>query len=1456
MPQINKIRIVNFTYNDGKRFIPDELYDLSSSKSKFGEALNSLFNLKNGGGKTVLVQLIMQPVHPRAMAGGRRIEEYFVRPGDHTFILLEWNLDGSKDKLLIGIAIAASVGNSSEDNQRGNQVKYYTFKTTYENYSPYSIASLELSRNENGKYIPANFDFIREKAKISKGAMECYSSEDSVKWADMLSEEYGIHRTEWETVIEALNKDEGGLNQYFSEAKTSDRLIAKFFIPAIEHKLMSVAYKETDSSLETMLINYVKKTVDKDSVFRERDNNNSLLTELEAIFSMLSELRSIKSAFVSKYSEVMGFKAALSQRASAIENEVIAINQEIENWYKLIAHVEYEEKSKAFYVAKERYARAKAALDEVNALLEKFRKALDDKKHEEDKLQCAKLYSQIQEADGRIDELKKLIEDKENNSKDSERLASLKYSVLVKARGIAKIQEEKASALGIKRENEEQALRKLEALKKKAEKEFDSARDEYNKAEANFNAAKSNTDKRIKTLQIEVTRSFVGFYPVEDIQAEKIQRQQLREELDLEVQKAERRISLIEKRRNEILIEKYKIRENIDQITRSIETAEAEINNYDSLYGELVKICVKYNLGSQSIFSEALRNSILNDIEATDIDIMSRKHEIQVLEGKKKAASEGYLHILPEIMRYVNSTGVSCKTGEDYICGLIEEGNLSNERAEKILSDYPELAYSLLFNTEREIQRLLSAGNIDWLPSAVPLFTMEQVGRIFDGSLEASSFLAVCDKTFFEDKNGYIGRITERINQLNDRIKSLEEYLREVKLEQNIASEFSYSEDWRAKLEDRIKSLQQECEALSSKQHELDKESQTLQEELVEWQKDLNKNRIEIQSIDSWLSRFSELSLMLSEEVDSYNKLQNTYGVRKKSENTYRKACEDYERCREILASLKLEQEDINASLEKTRSIIARVDNARKATLIDDELEALYSQYNTLMSNFNESLERLKYNLEAEQENRRKLEEELSAYGYEETDYRDTTFSSDLLKEVKESRRNLENEQEVTQSDFNEKNREHSSSGENVRQAQGALADYDGIPLPKGEIGDSFRSRIRNAEREIKSLQEGKDKLGREKSSLERLLYHVEDLLENYADAAINKNVILSDKPFEQWKKLKNDFKGLEKKCASKKNALNDNILNTVAKRKDNVMTEILDKLDFIRNMLKDDKFHIANESLNAIIEAIKKINSKIETDIKESENDFKDIVNQCFIQGKRMYTDLRMIANSSKTHIYDGKPQTQMLKLDIPEEREISEEASRSSIETEVRRGADELKELIKSGAEEKQIIKRAKIIVGSERLLHKYIKKEAIQVKVYKIDLNSSNSSYKRWEDTLTQSSGAEKFVSFFSVVLTLMNYTRSSSGLVSKNTKSVLILDNPFGKITSAHLLKPMFDIAKHFNVQLICFSDINKSDVISCFDCVIKLLIRNNSLSNIEIMTHENNERIEHGYYKIMNNKLFF
>ena len=149
MPQISKIRIVNFQYNDGKRLIADELYDFESKDTGPSDVL---INLANGGGKSVLVQLMMQPIIPKAKVAGRRIESFFTKSSDHCYVAIEWVLDGSKMKLMTGIAMAASDSSRDNDQDRGFQIKYYTFISSYQNYQGnYDIISLPLSNKENGK---------------------------------------------------------------------------------------------------------------------------------------------------------------------------------------------------------------------------------------------------------------------------------------------------------------------------------------------------------------------------------------------------------------------------------------------------------------------------------------------------------------------------------------------------------------------------------------------------------------------------------------------------------------------------------------------------------------------------------------------------------------------------------------------------------------------------------------------------------------------------------------------------------------------------------------------------------------------------------------------------------------------------------------------------------------------------------------------------------------------------------------------------------------------------------------------------------------------------------------------------------------------------------------------------------------------------------------------------------
>lgn len=1457
MPQISKIRIVNFNYNDGNRFIPDELYDLSNDS---GEALNSLFNLNNGGGKTVLVQLMMQPVNPKAMAGGRRIEDYFVRQGDHSFVLIEWTTDGSKDKLLTGIAMAASISNSSDDNQRGNSIKYYTFKTVYDDNSQYSIARLELSKCENGRYIPAAFEYVREKAKASKGTLEYYSSDDSVKWAEELAH-YGIYRNEWETVIETLNKDEGGLNQYFDDAKTSDKLIAKFFIPAIEQKMRSVAGKGADGSLETMLISYSKKISEKESVIKEHETNKRLLVTLTELNDMSDKLYSINEDFLTSIAETCGFKAALSKHIAEIEDEIEVLVREKDGQNAMIEHIDHEEKSKAFYLAEDSFADAESAYEDAKGKLDNCKEELEKLEHREDLLHCAKLYKEIAEIEGRIEGLKQLILDKEKNSEDAGKIAALKYSVSVKAG--AKISELENS-LGEKETEIEVNCAELENAKKavtKVKAEFRESEHRIVRAEAALEETKNNSDRLIDKLGIDAIRQFDGFYQKYELESVRTAKEQQQQEVLSKLEQIQAAMGSLEKRRNEVPGKKAKLEISINGAELRLSRVQEDVKVYDELYDMLVKICNKYSLNEDTIFSGRLQSVVKEEYDRSQANLNKCMHEHDTLEERLKAAQNGYVHILPQIIEYVKNTGISCQTGEEYLINQIESGLISEEKLNDILENYPELAYAILFYTEKDLKNFAAAGNIDWLPAIVPLLTMDQVTKILSNEAESGEYLAAWDREYFSDKTGFCGKIEGCIAENENRIERYRTKLAEGEEEKKLLGKFTYGNTWKADRESEIAQISADIAKWKGEVEKLDAELAGIKEDIDSAKEQEKSFRENLNNIGKWFDNYADLLAKIDDEIEGCNKLESLSIEHRRLQKKLEEA-ENILRAAENKKNvLDKEKDELEKALADVKALFVKVSDAEEAELIEGDMDVLFSQYTTLENNMSAALGRLNEELGVAAGEKKDAQAELATYhSCDQTEYASLTFSPDTFEQIKKEIESVKKTLEICQKHHDECHHEYTKYQTEKDSAKRALADYqDGAPLPRNEIGGDFKNRRAAAKNRIKEIDIKNKGLWNEKQQLNNTVTGVDFCLQDTGTSEKVMSVSLSENIEEQWKTVKSKLmkdrdaytKGRDRLCNSIRDAINEYRNITLA--------EIVEKLNSVKRILEDvgirgDRLFTVSESIGTMIASIEKINSQIETDLREIENDFDDIVSQCVNQGRRMYLDLRTIANSSRAHIFPGKPQTQMVKMALPDENEISQEASRIAIRTELESGANEISTLIKNAADEKEIQKRARRIVSSQNMLHRYIKQDSIQVKVFKIDMNAENSGYKRWEDTLTQSSGAEKFVVFFSVVLTLMNYTRATEGIVSRNTKSVLILDNPFGKITSAHLLKPMFDIAKHFNVQLICLSDINKSDVINCFDCVIKLVIKAQNLSSFEIMTHEGNEKIEHGYYKVMNGQL--
>jgi hypothetical protein len=118
-------------------------------------------------------------------------------------------------------------------------------------------------------------------------------------------------------------------------------------------------------------------------------------------------------------------------------------------------------------------------------------------------------------------------------------------------------------------------------------------------------------------------------------------------------------------------------------------------------------------------------------------------------------------------------------------------------------------------------------------------------------------------------------------------------------------------------------------------------------------------------------------------------------------------------------------------------------------------------------------------------------------------------------------------------------------------------------------------------------------------------------------------------------------------------------------------------------------------------------------------------------------------------------------------------------------------------------------------------------IQIKLYKIE---EQREYPITWAEVARNSGGEGFLSAFVILSSLLYYMRSDETdiFADQNEGKVLVMDNPFAQTNAAHLLKPLMDIAKKTNTQLICLSGLGGDSIYGRFDNIYVLNLVNAAL----------------------------
>ena len=1446
MPQISKVRIVNFNYNDGKRLIADELYDFASKEKN--DALNVLINLANGGGKSVLVQLMMQPIIPKAKVAGRKIESFFNKASDHCFVLIEWIKDNSTEKLLTGIAMSASESSSAEDDlSRGMAVKYYTFYSNYNsNLSPYDIANMPLSKKENGRFVAAEFDAVRTLARKSNGVLNYYVADDNTKWQKKLAE-YGLIQSEWR-MMEKLNSEEGGLSKFFGDFKTSDHLVDRLLIPTIESKLNQTHSKE-DNSLATMLLSYANQYASKQEVIREKEIYEAFSKELTALLPQAESLWNANDALEKCIQELFGFSGALSAKLDECKSLQEKYASDIEELDRKSARIEHERASLMFYKAKEAFDLALKAYGEATSEEQRVSLQLENTTHKKLVLECAEYYQKLLRIDGELTAIRSEISRRESGGENGQELANLKYSVYIQISDLLSKCVPEMELLERQHDSFAHQRAELENQLQAAKKNFEKAKDEYTRADERLRGAESETDRVVSKYDIEISRRLDGAYSIDEVEdvksAKSNEKNKLEDaiaQVDKDLESIEVEISSIPQKKADLLLSRSETEQKCKLFKEALEV-------YYKKEAQIKEICSEYNLNFAMRFTNNIQEFLISEQRSNQAKQAEILRKIDIAEEEIKSAKRGSLHIPYAVIEYLNSTGVRYSTCEKYLTDQVTEGKLSNEECLDILRNYPAAAFGILMDPS-EKERFFDYGREKWLPAMVPLYTYEQMAQILSNAKKFDGAIAFYSEEYFINVDRFIENLKTNQQALIKERDLIDAIDVKIKSQLDVASSFTYDEHYEKEQKDSIERLEKSISEIDAKIQSL----LARKNELTIAKENTNRRKQELldsmQTVNRILEGIETILQRISEEPSLAEDLYNKKLDLEEAEQSYKDVQAQLNDIATSLVKIDEKLNELKKKIFELNGVKDQVGECVEAESVGGDWRELYSKYQSLQSALNQELSTLKSQLEDKVSRKNDYESEIVRRELPLEEYKAVAFSEEQLQSVRKEEKLLNSKREEAIQHTKQTGAQKGKAEGTLESAKQTLVRF-GEPLDKSKVGSDFDARLSQVREEGKALFTQKDKCVKLENRINTIFGRLTDRLKKHTRPERIIKVQLEDSFGEQFEYMTKEYESAKANLSNihtqVSEALNS-MKNQFVGSTCGVSDAIVGMSTLLSNEMRGDRYYTLIEHISGDIQNTDRAIAQIMTDLKEFENNHNDLIRQCVLQGSRIYEGLLQMASSSRVTVYDGKDKKQMIRFDIP--AEVDPVVASAAITDEIDKGTKELVARMSDEAvTEVDVKKMAEKIVGSRNLLRKYIGKEAIRVDAYKIDQNPQNAGYRSWEQTQINNSGAEKFVVYFAVILSLMNYTRGDFGSIrDKDLRSSLILDNPFGATSSKHILVPMFAIAKHFRVQMICLSDINKTDVINCFDIVIKAIVKKRPMSNNELLTHEGNEFIEHGFYR--------
>ncbi len=1448
MSKINAVRFINLNYNNNAMKINDECMQFSGK--------STLLSLRNGGGKTVLVQMMTAPfVHRgKQKTKDRPFESYFTT-AKPSFILVEWLLDGGAGYVLTGLMVRK---NQEISEEKTDALEMMAIISEYKEPCMQDIHHLPVvEQNEKTMKLKSYnscrklFEDYKKDKKLSFFCYDMSSPAQSRQYFYKLME-YQINYKEWETIIRKVNVKESGLSELFSDCRTEKELVEKWFLEAVESKLNKEENKV--KNFQEILEKYAGKYKNIKEQLKRRDAIQKFKEAAEEIQINAEDFLVKEGEKIEQEKVIAAFIARLNVLYEEAEIERERQEEGRKKLQEELEFLKYEQLSCEFHEKnreKRNHASNREMIDlEKESLLRKQQK-IQKKVHV---FLCAKQQEMVNE-DKQEWEIRKekaaISRTKEENLEPERNRIGGQLSGYYEYR----LSDNKEKQEAIKKQKLQ--IRKDISQQKDILNEYREKTKKITESKGSFRSLVRGYDnieiKYNSNYKENLSRNILGVYEAGmlDIKQEMYDKEQKKSIQENKEQKEKSENTTEEIHRTERAIEEK--REKYFQKDSDIKQAEKEKKGYEQELEERKDILKYLELPEEKLFA---REEILHKAKIKMQELSSRRRTLEkkedALQKEYKLLVSGRVMELPDNLKEeFEKLDVPVVYGMEWL----KKNGFTEKKNKEIVSQNPFLPYALIL-TRQELKKLAERNGETYTSFPVPIIERENLESI---KLDRTqSFVKMQDIHFYILFNENLldeEKMEIMIEQKQKDIADIRETMQICKNEYEdyfhrfdvIKRQAVTKENW-DKIQKKLQKLEKEKEDIFQNIQQARDTKQSLKKNFEILQKTLRELEKKIESQAARQRAFKELRTAYAEYEENNKKLQEYEREEERLENrqhlTEEKISQLEENYRELSGqenSLFREEESIQNACQKfaaykeiNRNVKAgkllgvdstlRTDNNSGVKIIPSEAEVLKleARYEAVTADISQELKELE--LEEEKALTRyhksfgELRELCQKYNLKNSEWQNIIYDKreQLYQEAE-----LEDYDKKIERKANLLNEEDKKIGILNSQLEGILKQIvsecgKGNPLEEEKISQ-------------KDLESAKNQTKYQLSELERKIAFSEKAIQKYREnltALSEYNNFSADEEihFEQdFKKMSEkelrDFKGMLIRdyndiirCVQKCRETLAQTLNKIARQ------EAFQDASYktpLENMLKvcDDAAKVLRQ-LNITLESYDSLMKQLEVDISLVETEKKNVTELLEDYVQNIHKNLEKIGRNSTIKIREKS--IKMLKVILPvwEDNEKLYSLRLSDFVDEI---TEEGIRLFENNENAQEYIGRK---VTSKNLYDTVVGTGNVQIQLYKIE--EQREQQISWNQ-VAKNSGGEGFLSAFVILSSLLDYMRKDDSdiFMDKNEGKVLLMDNPFAQTNAEHLLKPLMNLADKTNTQLICLTGLGGESIYNRFDNIYVL-----------------------------------